>query len=71
MMMTKFLKRFALLIAIPSFIWTGYWTAMAYAVEHGISQARYNPQVSGSEAGFEVASVTGYPKNFTIGINEI
>ena len=44
---------------------------MAYAVEHGISQARHNPQVSGSEVGFEVASVTGYPKNFTIGITEI
>jgi hypothetical protein len=38
-MMTKFLKRFAFLIAIPFFIWTGYWTAMAYAVERGISLA--------------------------------
>ena len=70
-MMTKFLKRFALLIAIPSFIWTGYWAAMAYAVERGISLASENPQVSGSEVRFEVASVTGYPKNFTIGITEI
>ena len=70
-MMTKFLKRFALLIAIPSFIWTGYWAAMAYAVERGISLASDNPQVSGSEVRFEVASVTGYPKNFTIGITEI
>jgi len=70
-MMTKFLKRFVLLIAIPSFIWTGYWAAMAYAVERGISLASENPQVSGSEVRFEVASVTGYPKNFTIGITEI
>jgi hypothetical protein len=70
-MMTKFLKRFALLIAIPSFIWTCYWTAMAYAVERGISLASDKPQVSGSEVRFEVASVTGYPTNFTIGITEI
>ena len=44
---------------------------MAYAVERGISLASDNPQVSGSEVRFEVASVTGYPKNFTIGITEI
>ena len=44
---------------------------MAYAVERGISLASENPQVSGSEVRFEVASVTGYPKNFTIGITEI
>ena len=44
---------------------------MAYAVERGMSLASDNPQVSGSEVRFEVASVTGYPKNFTIGITEI
>ena len=44
---------------------------MAYAVERGISLASENPQISGSEVRFEVASVTGYPKNFTIGITEI
>ena len=44
---------------------------MAYAVERGISLASDNPQVSGSEVRFEVASVTGYPTNFTIGITEI
>ena len=44
---------------------------MAYAVERGISLASNNPQVSGSEVRFEVASVTGYPTNFTIGITEI
>ena len=44
---------------------------MAYAVERGISLASDNPQVSGSEVRFDVASVTGYPKNFTIGITEI
>ena len=69
--MTKFVKRIALLIAIPFFIWTGYWTAFAYAIERGISLASQNPQISGTAAQFEVASVTGYPKNFAIGITEI
>ena len=69
--MTKFLKRTALLIAIPFFIWTGYWTAFAYAIERGISLASGNPQISGTAAQFEVASVTGYPQSFLIGITEI
>ena len=69
--MTKFVKRIALLIAIPFFIWTGYWTAFAYAIERGISLASQNPQISGTAAQFEVASVTGYPQNFAIGITEI
>ena len=69
--MTKFVKRIALLISIPFFIWTGYWTAFAYAIERGISLASQNPQISGTAAQFEVASVTGYPKNFAIGITEI
>ena len=69
--MTKFVKRIALLITIPFFIWTGYWTAFAYAIERGISLASQNPQISGTAAQFEVASVTGYPQNFAIGITEI
>ena len=69
--MTKFLKRTALLLAIPFFIWTGYWTAFAYAIERGISLASGHPQTTGNAAHFKVASVTGYPQSFSIGITEI
>jgi hypothetical protein len=69
--MAKFVKRVTLLIAIPFLIWTGYWTAFAYAIERGISMASENPQISGTGAQFQVASVTGYPQNFSIGITEI
>ena len=71
MIMTKFLKRTALLLAIPFFIWTGYWTAFAYAIERGIALASGDPQISGSAAQFQVASITGYPQSFSIGITEI
>ena len=69
--MTKFLKRTVLLLAIPFFIWTGYWTALAYAIERGIALASGDPQISGSAAQFQVASITGYPQSFSIGITEI
>ncbi|MDB4169444.1 DUF2125 domain-containing protein [Planktomarina sp.] len=69
--MTKFLKRTLLLIAIPFFIWTGYWTALAYAIERGIALTSGDPQISGNAAQFQVASITGYPQSFSIGITEI
>ena len=43
--MAKFVKRVTLLVAIPFLIWTGYWTAFAYAIERGISMASENPQI--------------------------
>tara|TARA_B110000503_G_C7161520_1_gene419888 strand:+ start:3104 stop:4087 length:984 start_codon:yes stop_codon:yes gene_type:complete len=69
--MRNFIKRSALLIFASLFIWTGYWSAIAYAIEHVISLANENSQISRPKIQFELASVTGYPQNFSIGITEV
>ena len=65
------IKRTALLIALPFLIWTGYWAASAYAIKKSILLARENTQVPGLNVQFEVASVTGYPQRFSVGVSEI
>jgi hypothetical protein len=69
--MRNFIKRSALLILASLFIWTSYWSAIAYAIEHVISLANENSQISRPKIQFELASVTGYPQNFSIGIAEV
>ena len=70
-MINKFLKKTAFLTAFPFFIWTGYWTVSAYAIEHGISLAIEDPKVSKAEVQFELASVVGYPQDFSIEFSDI
>ena len=70
-MVTKLLKRTAFLIAIPLLIWTGYWSAFSYLIEHGLSLASQNTPSSKPTVQFEVAAVTGYPQNFSVGITDV
>lgn len=70
-MLNTMIKRTALLIALPFLIWTGYWAASAYAIKKSILLARGNTQVPGLNAQFEVASVTGYPQRFSVGVSDI
>ena len=70
-MINKFLKKTAFLTAFLFFIWTGYWTASAYAIEHGISLAIEDKKVSETEMQFEIASVVGYPQDFSVGFSDI
>lgn len=67
-MVTKLVKRTVFLVATPFLIWTGIWTVSAFAIEQGISLAvdSSEPQVQ-----LEVASVSGYPQNFSVGISNI
>ena len=69
--MRSFIKRLALLIFASLFIWTGYWSAIAYAIDHVISLANEGSQISRPKMQFELGSVTGYPQNFSIGIAEV
>ena len=70
-MINNFLKKTAFLTAFLFFIWTGYWTASAYAIEHGISLAIEDKKVSKTEMQFEIASVVGYPQDFSVGFSDI
>ena len=70
-MINKFFKKTAFLTAFPFFVWTGYWTVSAYAIEHGISLAIEYPKVSATEVQFEMASVVGYPQDFSVGFSDI
>ncbi|MDC1480927.1 DUF2125 domain-containing protein [Ascidiaceihabitans sp.] len=70
-MVNKFFKKTVFLTAIPFFIWTGYWTVSAYAIEHGISLTIEDLVTSKPDARFTVASVTGYPQDFSVGVSDI
>ena len=70
-MINKFFKKTAFLTAFPFFVWTGYWTVSAYAIEHGISLAKEDPKISKTDMQFEIASVVGYPQDFSVGFSDI
>ena len=70
-MLNKVIKRTAFLLALPFFIWTGYWVASAYAIKKGVSLASENTQIPGLNAQFKIASVMGYPQKFSVGVSDI
>ena len=69
--LTKTIRRTAFLFALPFLIWSGYWAASAQAITKGVSLASEDTQFLGLSAQFEMASVTGYPQRFTVGLSDI
>lgn len=64
-------RRTILLLVTPLLLWSGYWVAAAYALEQGVQIAAREARKSGIVAGFQDISVTGYPKQFDMGVSDV